>query len=582
VGSMRRSPFFPLFVLAGAAAGLVALGFGCSAKKGDEPLSNLDTGNDTADEVLDTDNVFDVQLDANKSDVPFVLPDPKTCEEAAANKSYVGCDFWPTVVANSVWETFDFTAVVANAGDTEVKITATGPGGFVKEAIAGPGRLVKVYLPWVKELKGKEADTCGRGSGLDGTVRVDKGAYHITTDLPVAIYQFNALEYKGAGGAPGKSWASCPGNKTCVQDDGSCSPACSAGLSCVTGFCESLGSIGCFSFTNDASLLLPSTALTGNYRITGAHGGAGASPYIAITGTHDGTDVTLTLGSKTRILAGGGIPYTGSGVLKLSLGAGDVIELVGSAFAGSDFSGSIVAATKPVQVIAGVPCIEVPAGTPACDHLEETVFPAETMGQRYAVVTPTGPNGNNPGQVVRFFGNEDGTTLSYYPLGPKGGPTTLNAGQVVEVPITTTDFVVQGDKPFAVATLMVGGKLADPAALGGEQKGDPSLSMVASVEQYRLKYVFLAPDDYLVSYADVVAPSGTKLKLDGDDVTDTPTKIPTTEFEVYRIKLPTGTGGSHTLTSTKPVGLQVLGYGLYTSYQYPGGLNLALIAAPPK
>jgi hypothetical protein len=29
------------------------------------------------------------------------------------------------------------------------------------------------------------------------------------------------------------------------------------------------------------------------------------------------------------------------------------------------------------------------------------------------------------------------------------------------------------------------------------------------------------------------------------------------------------------------VGIQVLGYGLYTSYQYPGGLNLEIIAPPP-
>jgi hypothetical protein len=35
------------------------------------------------------------------------------------------------------------------------------------------------------------------------------------------------------------------------------------------------------------------------------------------------------------------------------------------------------------------------------------------------------------------------------------------------------------------------------------------------------------------------------------------------------------------MTSTMPVGAQVMGYGAYTSYQYPGGLNLTLIAPPP-
>jgi hypothetical protein len=35
------------------------------------------------------------------------------------------------------------------------------------------------------------------------------------------------------------------------------------------------------------------------------------------------------------------------------------------------------------------------------------------------------------------------------------------------------------------------------------------------------------------------------------------------------------------LTSGKPVGLQVMGYGAYTSYMYPGGLDLSQIAPPP-
>lgn len=32
--------------------------------------------------------------------------------------------------------------------------------------------------------------------------------------------------------------------------------------------------------------------------------------------------------------------------------------------------------------------------------------------------------------------------------------------------------------------------------------------------------------------------------------------------------------GDHLLTSPQPFGVQVYGYGQYTSYWYPGGLNL--------
>ena len=52
-------------------------------------------------------------------------------------------------------------------------------------------------------------------------------------------------------------------------------------------------------------------------------------------------------------------------------------------------------------------------------------------------------------------------------------------------------------------------------------------------------------------------------------------------YAVARVKLGVGASGAHVLISDKPVGLQVVGYGNYTSYQYPGGLNLKGIAPPP-
>ncbi len=52
-------------------------------------------------------------------------------------------------------------------------------------------------------------------------------------------------------------------------------------------------------------------------------------------------------------------------------------------------------------------------------------------------------------------------------------------------------------------------------------------------------------------------------------------------FGVGRVKLGPGKDGVHKLEADQPVGIQVIGYGMYTSYQYPGGLNLGKISAPP-
>jgi hypothetical protein len=254
-----------------------------------------------------------------------------------------------------------------------------------------------------------------------------------------------------------------------------------------------------------------------------------------------------------------------------------VAELTSDLGAQFDLSGSVITADQPIQVISGAPCDDVPENKPACDHLEQSVFPAETLGTQYFVPMPSGPLGHPVAHVVRIFGNVDGTTLTYAPAMPPGCAATIDAGQVIDCGEVDTDFEVTGTNAFAVATFMLGGTIVDPS--GGE--GDPSQSLMASVEQYRTKYVFLAPSDYDMNLIDVVAPSGTQMVLDGKTV-DWGVQTPIAGgYNVWRLDLAGSNTSAHVLEATTGVGVQVLGYGLFTSYQYPAGLNLKHIAPPP-
>jgi hypothetical protein len=489
--------------------------------------------------------------------------DPVTCAQAAQFHTYVGCDYWPTVTANQVWSIFDYAVVVANAGSTVASVTVTGPMSTNQTTAVNPGELATIYLPWVPALKGADGDNCGTVVPFTASVLAAASAYHLVSTVPVIVYQFNALEYAGQGGPPGKSWSSCPGSTACAS---------------------SATEIGCYSFTNDASLLFPTTAMTGNYRVTGHEGwttGA-VGPTLTITATTDNTTVNVKLSSTAQILAGTGITATAaSGTLTLSMNAGDVAELVADGTDASDFSGSLVQASLPVQVITGLPCLDVPDTAAACDHIEESNFPAETLGQDYIVAQPTGPKANAVGQLVRIYGNVDGTTLTYDPSTPTGCPTTIDAGQVVECGIVAQDFEVKGSNAFAVSIFTQGASVVDPTDVSPNQQGDPDQSLPVPVEQYRSKYVFLAPTDYEESYAVIVEPTGTTVTLDGTVATETPTPVGTSAYGVLRVTLGPGNAGAHVLTASSPVGLQVMGYGSYTSYQYPGGLDLAQIAPPP-
>jgi hypothetical protein len=521
-----------------------------------------------------------------------VTEEPATCDEAANSHSYVGCEFWPTITANPVWVEFDPAVVVANGGTQDANITVDGPMGFHQEATVKAGGLQTVLLKWVPALKGPEfAVPQTSGGRLTSSVRADKSAYKLTSSVPITAWQFNPLQYVKPGSA-------CPRIPNLMQ---------------------------CLSASVDASLLLPTTAMTGNYRVfaysqTNEGMDWGSVPGgMAITATADNTTVKVELAKTcgveiyptkdlgTCVAAGTGVEAKNGGELyTLTMNAGDVVQLVGAwsmypQIHNADISGSIINATAPVQVISFNAIAQMPNASVAnADHMEETVLPGEVLGKKYIVVPPTTPNGNAVGHVVRIYGNVDKTNLTY-PGGvtPPGAPTMINAGEMVQLPhpiaasdlcstvadhcMTSVPFIIEGDQPFAVMSYMVGGTLQMPGTDATTSRGDPSMSMEVTPEQFRQNYTFLAPADYHENFADILIPQGASVTLDGKPITDTPTAIGTSEWGFVREKLSGDNGGVHKLSTTdaRGLGLQVEGFGFATSYYYPGGLNLRHISEPP-
>lgn len=538
-----RDAFSHMYPLTALVLAHTVLALGCSS---DDEKKRLEDGNGES------------TASSDENRIPSDPENPATCAQAESLQSYVGCDFWPTVTLNGVWSIFDFAVIVANTGASEAEVVVSLGEREMRRAVIAPGTLSKIFLPWVAETKGPDAP-CVIPVRTDRSIWAPNSAYHLTSSVPVAVYQFSPLEYQPSGGPPGKDWSNCPG------------PQDSCGRPCL-------------AYTNDASLLLPSTALTGNYRIGGRPISNARPGFIAITGLHDDTTVTIE-GSATVSRVSGAGPFPGfaepGGTASAKLGRGDVLEIVGG-LSQADFSGSLVRADRPVQVISGMPCAFVPEGRPSCDHLEELVLPAEALDRRYFVAPPTGPFGSAVGHSVRLVGNVNGTTLDYPSGKPPNAPESLDAGQTVDLGIVTDAFEVVGNHEFLISTFLQGGSMVDPRDVDSvEKQGDPSQTFVAGVAQFRKKYVFLAPTDYNTNFADVVMPMGAQVTIDGEPV-PAPTAI-SSDFGVSRIPLAAGQDGAHLLESAQPVGIQVMGYGDATSYQYPGGMNLRPIAdAPPQ
>ena len=191
----------------------------------------------------------------------------------------------------------------------------------------------------------------------------------------------------------------------------------------------------------------------------------------------------------------------------------------------ADLTGTIVTATQPVAVFSGVeideraglrgrPFRRTPAGrvinTCCLDHLEEQLFPVESVGSHYVItrspVRSTG--GFREPDVIRFVGvAEDATVTTTLPA--PYDSFTLQPGEV-KTTWTQDNFVVTVDKPVMVGQILISNQYVDGAYIG-----DPSLTVFPPVEQFRTEYVILTPASWTQNWVVIAAEVGSDVKLDG-------------------------------------------------------------------
>ena len=435
------------------------------------------------------------------------------CAPANLQLNYLGCDYFPTVTSQlDGWNggTKLFAVTVANTADVPTQVTVTRGAKPVTAVTVAPKSVQLIPLPWV--------DALTKGTGPSALVK--EGAYRLRADHPVTVYQYNPL----------------------VAD-----------------------------FTNDASLLLPVNAWTGAALVAAwPHWQSPQDPkvklpgFYAVVASEDGTVVDLAPSATGgKVQAGGGVAADGTG--KVTLGRGDVLQVLSAE--GGDLTGTRVSATRPIQVIAGHKCTNVPADVDACDHLEESMFPLISLGKEYLVAPPvqSPDDTKEKAQIVRVIASEGATTLTFTPDQPVA-KTLAKAGDFAELPPSTARYRVSADKPILVAQYMVG-------QAGGFGDSDPAMLLTVAAEQFRQSYLFHAPPSWSANYVDIIAPDGTKVSVDGAAVGGF-TPIPGTGYRVAHVKLSNQGDGNHTVSADKKVGIAVYGVQSFGSYWTAGGLDL--------
>jgi hypothetical protein len=510
------------------------------------------------------------------------------CEAAADNPSNLGCEFWAVDLDNEAVTmpiTNDaaaqqFGIVAANNNDYPVVVTVTKNASRVgqplnQQAVASvtvPAKgVAQIDLPQ-REVDGAmgQNGTYTRNSG-SGTF-VSPHGYHVVSTGPVVIYQFNPIKQQ---------------------------------------------------FSNDASTLIPTTAIGFDYIIIGYNtANPCGNPQLPVESIPDHTaitilpaydDTTITVTPTHPIKASGGdsgfaIPMTPKGqALTFKASRYTVVNLEseqpndGNVFAcamsgqDGDFTGTQVHADKPIVVFTsgeraigfgGAQNVVYPpdwndqSDDICCtDHLEEQLLPVTALGKEFAVprspIRSTHPTWKEP-DIARVVATVDQTQITTNLPAPYDS-FTLNARQQKTFAVTG-GFTLKASNAVQLATYLVSQRFVKHG-----QTGDPSQLLIPAAEQHRKDYVFLIPTTFDKNYIVLAKPVDAMVMLDGFP-------IEMAEF-ANCVKAPIGTvagvdyeqltcpaqPGRHTVEANKPFGLSVYGYYNVGSYAFVGGSDVKII-----
>ncbi len=232
---------------------------------------------------------------------------------------------------------------------------------------------------------------------------------------------------------------------------------------------------------------------------------------------------------------------------------------------------------------AGAPfgVIDVPAppsgGGDCClDHLEDQIFPAESVGMHYLITrSPVRSTGSyHEPDILRFVGVAETAKVTTNLPAPFDS-FTIQPGEVMTT-WTQTDIVASSDKPVMIGQILVSNDYVD-----GPPLGDPSLTVYPPVEQFRTEYVILTPGSWTESFIVIGAEVGATVTLDG-----APANCPTDPSGMvlgksYESRKCSVAAGVHSLSGDKPFGIVAYGYGSAGSYAFIGGADVKHIYDPP-
>ncbi|XP_052274076.1 IgGFc-binding protein-like isoform X2 [Dreissena polymorpha] len=310
--------------------------------------------------------------------------------------------------------------------------------------------------------------------------------------------------------------------------------------------------------TSDGFLLLPISADSRDYFVASYEPVEHASEFI-ITAYEDKTLIDVQLKTSAGPVTIGGQSYSSGQNVSF------VMSRMQTYFVKHehDLTGTHITSSRPVSVVSGNKCANVPHDKGACDYLAEQLLPV-AFWQREYVCAKLKTRGNNR---LRILASVDGTTVN---IG--GTHIKLNKGEFYEY-VNSSDVATSVKSNFPVLVLQFSeGTLVDSVL------GDPSMITIPSTNSQESEYFYETPfsiDNHYVSIT-IHTDQAKGLRIDGSAISrsdELKTTINTIEFSIIRLSVNPGKHHLFHVDQSVTFGVIVYGFKKDESYGFPLGLS---------
>lgn len=248
-------------------------------------------------------------------------------------------------------------------------------------------------------------------------------------------------------------------------------------------------------------------------------------------------------------------------------------------FSDNDLTGTVITADKPLTVVSGHECVNVPLMESGCEPLAIQLPLTSTWGTNF-ILAPF--DGRNSAQRFKAVTSKNNTTIAY--TCDNTSVTITNVSIFFELS-TDKYCYLESSNPILLAELSVGQTL--------DSLGDPAIAMISPIDQYiqEVQFVSLPNTHFPNSYISITVPtehySPNGIFLNGEIITcQWQTIYNRSSIAVgygcsMAVSSEANTPAQHTISHIRPGGLfSVLVYGFntfpYQGYAYLTGQHITL------